>query len=302
MIDVTVNRHEGIGGSECAAAIGLSRYKTPLQVYFDKINKDHSKETTVQMELGNYLEPFLIQKYEDLSGNKCEKPQERLSNKDYPWLMAHIDGWVKDTNLIFEAKTTRFFNEDWGDDGTDFIPQEYLIQVAHYCIVCDAYKTVDWAEILALSRSDSVLRRYYYKRNAELEKLIIEKTKEFWENNVLQMTPPEPKNFDDIKKLYNTATQNSHVIATNEISSKYFELLEIRKQMKELENNKEQIENDLKCFMRDSESLIDINGDLLSTWKNRSANRLDTKKLKNDLPSIYEKYTISSNSRVFLCK
>jgi putative phage-type endonuclease len=302
MIDVTINRNNGIGGSECAAAIGLSRYKSPLQVYLDKTTDDHSKQTTMQMELGTYLEPFLIQKYEEISGNKCEKPQERFVNSKCPWLFAHIDSWIKETNLILEAKTTRFFDEDWGEDGTDFIPQEYLIQVAHYCIVCDEYKTVDGAEIIALSRSDSALRRYFYKRNKDLEDLIIEKTKDFWENNVLKQIAPAPKNSEDVKRLYKTATKGLEIIADNQISNKCNDLFDVKAQIKELENKEELLKNEIQEFMKESEILIDIDGTVLATWKNRSAIRIDTKRLKEEKPEIYNNFCKTSENRVFLFK
>jgi len=302
MIDVTIDRNKGIGGSECAAVLGLSRYKTPLQVYLDKTTENINKETTMQMELGTYLEPFLIRKYEEISGNKCEKPQERFINEKYPWLFAHIDSWIKNTNLILEAKTTRFFDENWGEDGTDLIPQEYLIQVAHYCIVCDAYKSIDGAEIIALSKSDSVLRRYFYKRNKTLEDLIIEKTKDFWENNVLKQIAPEPKNSEDIRRLYKAAIKDAEIVATNEVSTKCDELYTVKQQITELEKQEDLLKSEIQYFMRENEILIDINGSKLASWKNRNATRIDTKKLKEENPVTYALYSKTSESRVFLFK
>lgn len=301
MIDVTINRHKGIGGSECAAAIGLSRYKTPLHVYLDKIEPEsRNNKTSIAMELGNYLEPFLLQKYEELTGVKCEKPQEMLRNEKYPWLFAHIDGWANET--LLEIKTTRFFNEDWGLENTDEIPQEYLIQTAHYCIVCDAYREIKKADILVLSKSDSIIRKYEYKRNAKLENIIIEKTKEFWNNNVMAQIPPLPKNKEDVLRIYNLAIENSHIVATNDIVDVCNKLIETKKRIKEIELEKEILECEIQKFMTNNDLLLDINGCKLATWKNRSSTRLDTKRIKEEQPSIYNEFCKTSENRVFLIK
>ena len=52
------NRALGIGGTDCAAILGLSPYSTPLEVYQEKV-EGHKKATTPKMTLGNALEPFV---------------------------------------------------------------------------------------------------------------------------------------------------------------------------------------------------------------------------------------------------
>lgn len=53
-------------------------------------------------------------------------------------------------------------------------------------------------------------------------------------------------------------------------------------------------------MLEDNESGI-INGVTIS-WKNVATERLDSKKLKAELPDIYNKYTNSSSSRRFVIK
>ena len=300
MNDVTIDRHLGIGGSECAAVLGVSKWATPLEVYANKTNPEQAlKPASVVMDMGTILEPYIIKAYEQRTGKTCEKPQERLVNPKYPYLFANLDSWINGTNLILEAKTTGNFAEGWDEEETDQIPLEYLCQVAHYCIVGDAYKTVEGADILALNRFSGEFRLYKYKRDAELEELIIKKTEEFWHKYVLTKTPPPPTSRDDIAKIYNIARPESFIEANEEIENKYQRLTRLKEGIKELELQKELVENEVKMYMNDHESLLDKNGNILVTWKNQSTNRLDTKTLKIERPELYKQYCKSSITRVF---
>lgn len=47
------NRQTGIGGSDVAAILGLSKWKTPLDVYNDKIAENPVEESNASIEWGN---------------------------------------------------------------------------------------------------------------------------------------------------------------------------------------------------------------------------------------------------------
>jgi putative phage-type endonuclease len=306
------DRKLGIGGSECAAVLGLSKWKTPLQVWLDKLSEeDPSKEDNDAMWWGRELEPLVIKKYEEQTGNKVDLLTDTLGNQltiineKYPWLRAHVDGVVKDKKLIIEAKTTRFFMDEWGEPGTDQIPNEYLIQCAHYCIVLDHFQIhgqlfpIEQVDIAALG-STSDFRIYHYVRNKNLEEQIISRTKSFWENNVLANIPPDPINKEDLNKLYNIC-KDQPIIADSRIANKIESLLSLRDQINSYEEVKELLENEIKLYMKENSELIDISGKILATWKASNSKSLDQKKLKEsniDLSSYY----VEKQKRTFLIK
>lgn len=297
------NRRNYIGGSECAAVLGLSKWKTPYQVWLDKHSNELLKEDNEAMWWGRELEPLVIKKYQERTNNDVtlvldeNGKQKTIDNVNYPWLKAHVDGVVIDKKLIIEAKTTRFFVDEWGEPDSDQIPTEYLIQCAHYCIVLgDKFDGVD----IAALGSTSDFRIYHYKRNIKLEEQIIARTKEFWEKFIKGSDIPEVTTKDDLSKIYNTCRDNP-IIATNEIIDKYNELLRARDSLSKIESEKEEIENELKLFIKDNSELIDISGKVLATWKSSISKTLDQKKLKESNLDLTDFYT-EKQKRTFLIK
>ena len=63
--DVAQNRHEYIGGSDIAAILGMSRWKTPLKLWCEKTQKLPAPDLSnvEAVELGTDLEEFVAQKF-----------------------------------------------------------------------------------------------------------------------------------------------------------------------------------------------------------------------------------------------
>ena len=87
-------RQTGIGGSDVAAILGLSKWKTPLDVYNDKIADTPSEESNPSIEWGNRLEPVIRQKYSDVTGLSVKCPEEtfRLLREGSPGLSSASGG------------------------------------------------------------------------------------------------------------------------------------------------------------------------------------------------------------------
>ena len=75
---------------------------------------------------------------------------------------------------------------------------------------------------------------------------------------------------------------------------------EIEELIKKLDTEKKQIEQEVKLYMQDAE--IAENDKFFVSWKQSISNRLDTKKLKKEMPDIYEKFCNQVSSRRFLVK
>lgn len=127
-------RRKGIGASEAAAALGLCRYSTPIDLWQRKLGLAHDVEENEAMWWGNALEDDVIDRYQLVTGRAVVSRQVWHRHPDIPYMTATVDGIVDDGRLL-EIKTTGRLSGDWGEDGSDQIPDEYLVQVQHQLAV-----------------------------------------------------------------------------------------------------------------------------------------------------------------------
>ena len=71
-----LDRSKGIGGSDVGIILGLSTFKTPYQLYLEKIGKgpEDDKMSPAQ-EWGHRLEPIIRNKFAENNGVKIEAPK-----------------------------------------------------------------------------------------------------------------------------------------------------------------------------------------------------------------------------------
>jgi putative phage-type endonuclease len=177
------NRLTGIGGSDAAVALGLSPFRTALELYLEKRGEIPPTEETETMLWGKLLEPVIRQRYSTLTGRTVRVPPF-MRHPKYEFVVAHPDG-VTDDKRLFEAKTARSA-DGWGEPGTDAIPRFYLIQVQHYMMVT-ATPVADVSVLIG----GSDFRTYEVPADAELQEMILEGEADFW-RRVQAGQPPEP--------------------------------------------------------------------------------------------------------------
>ncbi|MDP3766551.1 MAG: YqaJ viral recombinase family protein, partial [Dehalococcoidia bacterium] len=72
-------RRAGIGGTDAAAILGLSPFRTPLDVYLDKTGAAQDERTETQpMRWGKALEPVIAEAVEERIGRHVRMPTLRL--------------------------------------------------------------------------------------------------------------------------------------------------------------------------------------------------------------------------------
>lgn len=177
-------RRAGIGGSDVAPILGLSKWRTPLDVYLDKRGELPEQEDNAAMHWGRTLEPIIRQEYANQTGATVTVPDSILAHPQYPFMLASLDG-VTDALRVFEAKTARA-SEGWGEPGSDEIPDAYALQVQHYMAVT-GYQFADVAVLIG----GSDFRIYTVAADHELQDEIIQACRVFWER-VESGNPPEP--------------------------------------------------------------------------------------------------------------
>jgi putative phage-type endonuclease len=188
-------RRNYIGGSDVAAILGLNPYRNITDVYLEKTNQLQARAATSRpADLGNRLEPVLVQLVADTTGEPVEL-NRRFAND---WRSAQVDGWLPDSNRVIEAKAIGLFNPrfdrtEWGPEGTDEIPMMYLVQVLWQMHVSGG----ESGYLSALLGGGLGHRVYDIPRNNDLITAIDQRISDFWHNHVQTRTEPtQPANLD----------------------------------------------------------------------------------------------------------
>lgn len=255
------NRVNGLGASDTPIHMGYSSFKTPYELYLEKKGLLQPKEETEQQYWGNMLEPVILAHFEKTHGTQLKNPGT-VYHKDYPFIFANLDGYCSKNNWVVEAKNANtFVRHKWDKALEDGIPLEYLIQIAKQ--VCLVNAIGGWCATLI---GGNEYMQFYYERDVELEKLIIEADIKFWDC-VQNSTPPEVETVNDCRLAYKDSIAEASLTANETIEQYYYRLLELKQQQKVLAETEERSKVKIMDYMRDKEFLTDKEGTLLITWK-----------------------------------
>lgn len=289
-------RRKGIGGSDVAAILGVSPYRTALEVYLDKRGELIDQPENDAMRWGSRLEPVVRQEYSDQTGRAVLVPDHILRHDRHDFMLANLDGFTED-GRIFEAKTARS-GQGWGDPGTDEVPQGYLFQVQHYMAVT-GYPVADVAVLIG----GSDFRIYTVEADRDLHNMLVDAEAAFWQR-VVDADPPEPVSMADVKALWGRFSREQKIEATPDLLQALEDLRGYKTAIAELEELADSRKLAIMAALGEADTLVDTSGRPLVTWKaGKAPERLNGKALKADYPEIHALYAAPGTpSRTFLIK
>ena len=302
--DFSVDRSKYIGGSDIGAILGLSRFRSPLEVWMEKTGKDVWKLDSLPLRFGSFAEEFVASEYSRATGFSLIHDESIYIHPEHSFMSAHIDRFVLEhgsptPTRILECKTANpFASSDWGEVGSDEVPLSYLCQSIWYMAITNI-NNVD----LAVLFGNSDFRIYEIERDLELESTILQKANLFWSEYVAKDTPPPAQSETDCQALFRKSDPNKTIEAKIETLAltKRLQLLhnEIDIRVEEISTIKQSIMSQ----MGEAETLT-YEGKILATWKApKPSFRLDSKRLEIDHPQITNNYkTPVQNSRRLVIK
>lgn len=306
--DFLAARSTGIGGSDIGAILGLNHYRTPYDVFLDKTVPDARPDTAGEAAYwGTTLEAVVAREYQRRTGRKVQRVNHLLRHPEHDFAIANIDRAIinpdisgtvrwKDgrltTDSLLECKTANSFTAtDWGDAGTDSVPDSYLCQCQWYLGVTGCQT----AELAVLIGGQDY-RIYTIARDPELFANMLEIAGKFW-RNCRRGIPPAPSSTDEALKHWPRHVAGKSVIVDVSIREKCDRIASIGDEIAALKAEKDALETDVMIAFGDAEE-ISCQGNRLATWKTQTAKRLDGKRLKEELPDIAAEYTKTTESRV----
>lgn len=305
-----MNRQSYLGGSDTAAVLGISPWKSPYQLYMEKIGEWQDEQDINKERIfarGKRLEPIVIDMLvdelkQDGHDVKITDRNNRYSDAEHGFLRSEIDVelMIDGEEINGEIKTVSpFASKEWGEPGTDEIPVWYTAQVMHGLMIRPRQRAI----VAALIGADD-LRIHFVERDQEAIDMIRAKEIEFW-NRVINRDPPEPTSLTDIKALYRK--DNGLVLeADDELVSLCAQLQGHKSTQKALDSLIEELTTKIKLKMGDA-SVLMHQGRKLCTWSsNKDSSVTDWKAIAMNLnPSteLISQFTkTKSGARPFLIK
>lgn len=289
-------RKTGIGGSDAGAVCGLHPYSSAMKVFRDKTSEIVEETDSEAVRIGHDLEEYVAKRFMEATGLKVRRSNYMYRSKEHPFMIADVDRLVIGEDAGLECKTASAYSADKWADGN--IPLHYMMQCYHYMAVTG--KRVWYIAAVILGRE------FTYRKLVWDEAVINNLTaieEDFWQTHVLtgQIPPPDgSRACDEVITQYFSKAKEDSVIELTGFDEKLGRRRDIFQKIAELETEKKQIEQEVKLAMGEHE--LARSRQYRVSWGNVDSTRLDTKRIREEKPEIYENYATVSHSRRFEVK
>ena len=277
------DRTKFLGGTDCSGILGMSRYKTPLQVWAEKTGEIQPVDISdkVCVKVGIELEDLVAKLFCDETGKKVRRVNDTLFHKDYNFLGANIDRRIVGENAVLECKTASAYKS--GEWKNNEIPDEYILQCLHYLAIMGAEK--GYIAVL-IGNQDFKWKEIHKKDNEELIKTIITKEVDFWTKFVIPKVMPAitSEDAETLTNLYPEA-KDSEILLDENVDTKLEAIQNMSLQKKKIEKEINLKENEIKSLLQNNERARTKRYFL--TWKKYQRNSVDTKALQTKYKDIY---------------
>ena len=316
-------RRLGIGGSDAAAILGISPFRTARDLYYDKLNivTADDEGNWVAMEMGNLLEPLVARIFAKKTGLKVFQRKCMFQHPHYPWMLADLDYLVElpDGSIaILEIKTTNYNAKDnWWYNGKEIVPIYYESQGRHYMSVMNINR-VYFCCLYGNNEDEAIIRHIDRDMDYEAELIALEQT--FWHENVLAKVPPPYTEDGELileslrRKLGPSEKDAPPVVFSMPQYPKIARYIELQKQKSEVNKSLEQIKSEMtrlkgllveamgtscQATYEDTDRQYTVTFNPVRT---PGISKEGLERMKEVHPDIYEEYVTISESRRFYIK
>lgn len=289
-------RKQGIGGSDAGAICGLNPYSNPMRVYQEKISERVPEYDNEAMRQGRDLEEYVAQRFMEATGLKVRRSNKMYWSEAYPFMFADIDRLVVGEDAGLECKTANAYLAEKWKSGE--IPPHYIMQCYHYMAVTG--KKSWYLAVVLLGVGFQYVKLEWEE---EIIQTLIQKESDFWNHHVVQGVMPEPdgsKICDDVINTAFSGFQKGSEIPLLGFDEKLGRRLELQKQIDMLKTEQNRIEQEIKLYMGEHEKAASECYQV--SWNRVETTRLDTARLKAELPEVYKRFSSTSASRRFMVK
>jgi len=305
------DRRHYIGGSDVAAVLGISPWRTPLALWEQKTRpllegpKDAGRRVKARGHRWESVVAEMLVEHLESRGHAVEivAANKRYVDPERDYLAAEIDFEIRldgeDEITNVELKTVHPFKaREWGEADTDEVPVWYTAQAMHGLGVTGRRRCL----VAPLFGADEI-RAYPILRDDETIAAMRARCAAFWQL-VATGVRPDPSNLADLDRLYQGDPVVPSLIADEELTRTVLRLRAIHSEIKARETEAAALEFDVKLAMKDATELVipDDTKKVAIVWKDREYTWFDQAALKEDDAKLHRRFQRKTTTRVFTVK
>ncbi len=250
----------GIGGSEAAAIMGQSPWKSALEVYVEKTEPAKLDDNVGEAALwGRLFEEPMIMEFARRTNRDIQMGGELVRSREHEHMICTLDAlqqpsgkWGKgDTYGLVEGKTTALGHRYPKPGSDEEIPVEVQIQVQH----CFVVTGLTWGDVVWLPLPERRLQWREQFANDDFARMLIDQVAVFWKR-MEDRNPPPPDGSDSagraLAAMYGNPDGESMVLSDHELDLQK-ELSGLASTRKNIEDREKEIKQDIRSTMRDFE-------------------------------------------------
>jgi len=215
-----------------------------------------------------------------------------------PWMRSHFDFVSEDNRTLFEIKNYNIHaRTKFGQDGSQDVPAADMAQVIHEAAVFNV-TTVN----LCVLFGGQQLCVFPITVDDAMKQAMIDQEAKLWAH-IQTRTPPEATHPDDLRRIFRQ-DDGSTKVADQQIESMFLKLRAVKNQIIALGEQEKILEGLTQKWMSTASIAEAPDGRTLATWKKAAdGESLDSKRLKKEIPGLYDQYKkVLMGSRRFLVK
>lgn len=303
-------RKKSIGGSEIGAILGMNPWQSAYSLWAERTGRIPSFDGNMATKVGTFLEEFVAKLFEEESGKKVQRTNYIYRNDKYEGLHASPDRLLVSEDAGLEIKTTSSYNSG-KFKGVEF-PKQYYAQAVQYMAVTERRQ---WYIAVLIGNTDF---RIYHLTRDPMEKpsfcitsILVEDSEisalyeaaldfiECLEKDVPPAMDGSDATYEALREEYHGGNQTTIPLYGREGMVERW--IDLKRQIKLLEEEQDTITNTLCADMGDNESATA--GTHKVSWKFKAgAKRFDHKKAVEEHPEMAVYYSEGKPSRIFSIK
>lgn len=179
-------RQKYIGASELGAVLGIDKYRTPLDVYNEKLGLSVPFEGNRHTERGNRMEKIAAELYTEMTGKKLRRHSEAYIHHKHPYIVGHVDRTVVGMRRIAEIKCPSL--GAYRRIQREGLPDSMIVQLQSY-LGLSGIREGEWI-IFCADQMD--ILNFTIEFDPAIYQAAIDAAVDLWENHIIPKIPPTP--------------------------------------------------------------------------------------------------------------